>query len=59
MGKDGILQISVYYQELDNTAKERYREKLSRIGSRDDPYVLEDRGMQTIDWAKSTLMSHF
>ena len=42
-----------YYEELDNTGKERYqeRQRLGRIGLRDDPYVLEDRGIQTVEWA--------
>ena len=30
---------STYYQDLDNEAKARYREKLAKLGDVDDPYI--------------------
>ena len=40
---------STYYQELDETAVPRYREKLGMIGDIDDPY-LKARRSSVIDW---------
>ena len=45
------LSYSTYYNELDKIAKERYREKLQKLGDLADPYLERSRGDHTsIDW---------
>ena len=40
---------STYYRELDDEAKDRYREKLAMLGHVDDPYILQDKSAVS-DW---------
>ena len=42
---------SSYYYELDDTAKQRYREKMEKLGALEDPYLMYDHGQEIyVDW---------
>ena len=42
---------SSYYHELDDTAKQRYREKMEKLGALEDPYLMYDHGQEIyVDW---------
>lgn len=43
-------RFSPYYEDLDETAKERYRQKLAVIGNIDDPYVWSAGEYDSVDW---------
>ena len=36
---------------LDDTAKQRYREKMEKLGALEDPYLMYDHGQEIyVDW---------
>ena len=42
---------SSYYHELDSTTKQRYREKMEKLGVSEDPYLAYERGPAVdVDW---------
>ena len=41
---------STYYYELEETAKQRYRQTLNKAGLVDDPYVTQEQRIQSEDW---------
>lgn len=41
---------STYYYGLEETAKQRYRQKVERAGLVDDPYVTLEQRIQSEDW---------
>ena len=46
-----MQQYSSYFQELDNTTKQQYKDKMRKIGVLVDPYLLqESSGTGTVEW---------
>ena len=46
-----MQQYSSYFQELDDTAKQRYRKKMNNIGVSLDPYLLQESGAGAcVEW---------
>ena len=41
---------STYFYELDETAKHCYREKLDKAGLIDDSYVMQEQGIDSVNW---------
>ena len=41
---------STYFYELDETAKRRYREKLDKTVLIYDPYVMQEQGIDSVNW---------
>ena len=41
---------STYFYELDETAKHCYREELDKAGLIDDPYVMQEQGIDSVNW---------
>ena len=42
---------SSYYHVLDDTAKQRYREKMEKLSALEDPYLMYDHGQEIyVDW---------
>ena len=38
------------FNELDETAKHWYRENLDKAGLIDDPYVMQEQGIDSVNW---------
>ena len=49
-GKKQRTMFSTYFYELDETAKHCYREKLDKAGLIDDPYVMQEQGIDSVNW---------
>lgn len=41
---------STYYQTLEDTSKQRYREKVQKLGGLKDPYLLLEQGVAGDTW---------